>query len=675
MRNLVIVLCILLSTSLLFGEVYHNTKLETNVQNRERVYIEKDSFSLTNSTSSPLPNYSSRDDNFTSVMIDSSKNGYGMYSNNTNPIVYVPGTGVAVCYRQWQGIDASSGYIGTAQSPDGVTWTIASSLNNLYPGGAAPDGAGGLPTGRYPSMVASTNSYPTAIWNEYTTTTGGGTNGGRAMYTWDELGWFGGSFSSPVYDLNTGCAMTPCDPPDLWVSQAQVVEDATSPTLLALFGEGLGPDQYWMLRSSYHIFGYYGMANPVMVFDKTTHFGGTADANYTGTPEFHINDDGIGYMVNSGYWHDYETGGSIVNHTMFYKKTTDYGLTWENTGGIENTGFHAWSDLAINQMMFDAGLLGDSLSTVVGEDTTWNVLNEAFFGYDYDVKVDAYGGLHISSVVVATYEGADGVYTGMPGAGHYYFYNPTPDDVNTWTVSQIRDMSTSFLFDFGSFSGWQYLSPDMAMSNNDDGTVTIWCTTAAVSDTTQDTTSIYMEDIDVYLAVSDDYGQTWADLGNMTNTPSVGDIDYYELSPHLAPIATQDICYMIFQSPDFAVLTVLDDVNYEDYKQRVYVASYNRGPVSTDSEAITPVEFSLGQNYPNPFNPTTEIEYSLSTAGNVKLELYNVLGQKMITLVDEHQIAGAHDFTLDASAFPSGVYVYSLTQNGITKTSKMVLMK
>jgi len=674
MRNLVTVLCILLSTSLLFGEVYHNAKLETNIQNRERVFIEKDSFSLTNSTSSPLPNYSSRDGQFTTVLIDSSKNGYGMYSNNTNPIVYVPGTGVAACYRQWQGIDASAGYIGVAQSPDGVIWEVASSLNNLYPGGTTPDGAGGLPAGRYPSMVGTANSYPTAIWNEYTTTTGGGTNGGRAMNAFNEYGWVGSNFSE-LWDLNTGCAMTPCDPPDLWVGQAQVVEEATGPTLLALFGEGLGPDQYWMLRSSYHIFGYYGMANPVMVFDKTTHFAGDEVSNYTGTPEFHINDDGVGYMVNSGYWHDYETGGSIVNHTLFYKKTTDYGLTWENTGGIENTGFYGWSDIQFNQMMLDAGLLGDSISTVVGEDTTWNMLDEAFAGYDYDVKVDANGGLHISTVVVATFQSASGVYTGMPGAGHYYFYNPTPDDVNTWTATQIRDMSTSFLFDFGSFSGWQYHSPDMAISNNDDGSVTIWCVTAAVSDTSEDATSIYMNDIDVYLAVTSDYGQTWEDLGNMTNTPSVGDVDYYELSPHLAPIATHDICYLIFQSPDFSVLTVDTDENYEDYKQRVYVGSYNRGPVSTDSEITTPVEFSLSQNYPNPFNPTTEIEYSLSVAGHVKLELYNVLGQKMMMLVDEHQIAGVHDYILDASALPSGVYVYSLTQNGVTKTSKMVLMK
>ena len=75
--------------------------------------------------------------------------------------------------------------------------------------------------------------------------------------------------------------------------------------------------------------------------------------------------------------------------------------------------------------------------------------------------------------------------------------------------------------------------------------------------------------------------------------------------------------------------------------------------------------FKLHQNYPNPFNATTTIWYDLSTASQVKLVIYNSLGQKIRTIVDEHQNSGAHvqrwDGLLDnGHQAPSGVYIYKI---------------
>jgi hypothetical protein len=88
-----------------------------------------------------------------------------------------------------------------------------------------------------------------------------------------------------------------------------------------------------------------------------------------------------------------------------------------------------------------------------------------------------------------------------------------------------------------------------------------------------------------------------------------------------------------------------------------------------------PIEYSLSQNYPNPFNPSTVIEYSLETNENVKLEIYNVLGQLISSLVDAKQQAGSYKVEFDASELTSGIYFYSLTADKVNITKKMILLK
>ena len=92
--------------------------------------------------------------------------------------------------------------------------------------------------------------------------------------------------------------------------------------------------------------------------------------------------------------------------------------------------------------------------------------------------------------------------------------------------------------------------------------------------------------------------------------------------------------------------------------------------------AINPLEFRLEQNYPNPFNPVTTINFQLALAGNVQIAVYNLLGQKVKTLISGKLSAGAHQVTFDASEYSSGVYFYKLTtDNGYVQTRKMVLLK
>jgi hypothetical protein len=103
------------------------------------------------------------------------------------------------------------------------------------------------------------------------------------------------------------------------------------------------------------------------------------------------------------------------------------------------------------------------------------------------------------------------------------------------------------------------------------------------------------------------------------------------------------------------------------------------GPVLAELQDA-PSAFGLAQNVPNPFNPVTEITYALATDCRVRLEIYNVLGQKVVTLVDEHQKAGYRTARWDGTNaegvdVSSGVYFYKLEAGVFIETRKMVLLR
>jgi hypothetical protein len=92
-------------------------------------------------------------------------------------------------------------------------------------------------------------------------------------------------------------------------------------------------------------------------------------------------------------------------------------------------------------------------------------------------------------------------------------------------------------------------------------------------------------------------------------------------------------------------------------------------------QAETPDRFDLDQNYPNPFNPSTEIHFSVPVASHVDLTVYNVLGQKVETLVNGQREAGYHSIMWDATPYASGVYFYRITAKDFSATKKMLLLK
>jgi len=88
-----------------------------------------------------------------------------------------------------------------------------------------------------------------------------------------------------------------------------------------------------------------------------------------------------------------------------------------------------------------------------------------------------------------------------------------------------------------------------------------------------------------------------------------------------------------------------------------------------------PNHYYLSQNYPNPFNSSTNIKFNLDKAADVRLAIYNILGEKIAILVDGRIDAGEHTISWDASQFVSGIYFYKFFVNDHSEARRMVLLK
>ncbi|MCX8106662.1 MAG: T9SS type A sorting domain-containing protein, partial [Ignavibacterium album] len=92
-------------------------------------------------------------------------------------------------------------------------------------------------------------------------------------------------------------------------------------------------------------------------------------------------------------------------------------------------------------------------------------------------------------------------------------------------------------------------------------------------------------------------------------------------------------------------------------------------------DVLSPDKFVLEQNYPNPFNPTTIISWQSPISGNQTLKVYDILGNEVVTLVNEYKEAGRYKIEFDASNIPSGIYYYKISAGSFSDVKKMMVIK
>jgi hypothetical protein len=134
---------------------------------------------------------------------------------------------------------------------------------------------------------------------------------------------------------------------------------------------------------------------------------------------------------------------------------------------------------------------------------------------------------------------------------------------------------------------------------------------------------------------------------------------------------------------DYKVITLSFPLYYMNIDQakalieHIMIEKFNEVVAIEDLEQeTTPTKFVLYQNYPNPFNPTTMITYQIPTISDVDISIYNILGQKVVTLVSEKKQPGYHMVEWDASGFASGLYYYKLScDQGFVQTKKLILLR
>jgi hypothetical protein len=209
---------------------------------------------------------------------------------------------------------------------------------------------------------------------------------------------------------------------------------------------------------------------------------------------------------------------------------------------------------------------------------------------------------------------------------------------------------------------------------------------------------------------STDAGATWSAVeGNLAGVdgPSVRDVAIVPVDP-LYPSSTVDVnvyyagtstglystleldgSSTIWQeeSPDLIGNEIVDFLATRPADGTVVAATHGKGVYSTDLAEVTatresqiPAMMHLAQNVPNPFNPMTTIAYSIPRATHVRLQIYDLAGRHVRTLVDEHLSAGEHHVQWDGKdsagdQVASGVYVYELRAGEIVQTKRMLLLK
>jgi hypothetical protein len=288
--------------------------------------------------------------------------------------------------------------------------------------------------------------------------------------------------------------------------------------------------------------------------------------------------------------------------------------------------------------------------------------------FDWGVVVDM-GGEHHFSIGYGPNPGGllgqawiDADRSSGPNAGNLYVLcSVDPPGADPMDVHFVRSTD----------GGVSWTAP-MKVNDNPDSTSWQWFGTMAVAPTGR-IDAIWLDTRDnpgsvsssLYHAYSIDGGTSWSANARLSDefNPLVGWPQQDKLGDYYDMVSDENGAHIAWA----ATFNGEQDVYYS----RLTVVT----GAETDPGNNMPKVFSLSQNYPNPFNPTTTIDYEVPDRVLVNLQVFDVLGREVSTLVREMREAGTHSVTWDAASQPSGVFFYRLQAGGFVGTRKLVLMR
>ncbi|MDO8549038.1 MAG: T9SS type A sorting domain-containing protein [Ignavibacteria bacterium] len=401
---------------------------------------------------------------------------------------------------------------------------------------------------------------------------------------------------------------------------------------------------------------------------------------------------------SDGSYSDYQWLGAIGNPTYTTQAGNDISLTITSKGtlgfndfpnNLQGDGFHF---LEGSNLLFEGALILATSSTQVsdvargpvqgGPQNTDFTVVQPFILEIPGTVADQQGSAIFND------DGAGGNKIGITTKLESFSFADIPHNnyiilkynLTNNTVSSISNLHAGLFFDWdlidgsgaGDVTSYDSLN-NLSYTNNTTSGPDTWITTAAITSGNFSFWAIKNDGGDGGFQIYDGFtdSEKWETLSNGIGKPTAGpgDISHVVGSGpfNINAGETIDVGFVIGAGLNLTELQTIVANARLKYPSLVLNAG--------DEENILPRSYNLTQNFPNPFNPSTLIEYSLPEEGFVSLKVYNLLGEDVITLVNENKKAGVYTVKFDGTNLTSGVYFYRITSGDHTMTKKMILTK
>lgn len=406
---------------------------------------------------------------------------------------------------------------------------------------------------------------------------------------------------------------------------------------------------------------------------------------------------------------------------LLYYRSTDGGASWdvqhqilEGLGSDENVGFsgdtYSWAEPQGNNLAFviadnwhDLILMKSSDNGDTWEKTIiwehpypmWDINNptpaDTFFCPDgaAHASFDASGKIHVVfGVNRAMFEAGSTGPSWFPFVDGVAYWN---EDMPTWTGGdQLHALDPDLLFESGNLIGWMqdvnengqldlvgfdisniglyYVSPTSMPQITVDENGYVYAVYSSLTETFDNGTQQFRH---IWARGSGDGGTTWGEPVDLT-----GDIIHILdecVFPTIANRTSTERVHLIFQADNEPGLAVRGDEDTPT-DNIIYYSEFDKTDVvNVGTNDIDVPDFTVSQNYPNPFRGTTDILVNLNKKSQVNVQVYNVVGQKVLEVPSTELSQGTHVVSLDASNLNRGVYTYTVNVNGVKSSRKMIV--